>query len=205
MQIEDKIAVCIRLASEYRVLASASSSAHFDDVEIKRKMTFRDAIPKKWSPSILGKIAQVLLFPVIIAFALIIIYIASPISNIFRTKNAGKASIATGRSISDSTVARLAAETDATCLLALWNQHGLSERSSSVGFAARVECLERWVDVLYGKGMAIVSRIRPRIDESQAERANARVSMKSIGVSISQTDAIDDLVGELSAELPSFR
>jgi hypothetical protein len=176
-----------------------------EDVEKERKLALRDAFPSKWASSLFGKIAQVILFPLIVAFTLMAIYIVSPIANIVRMKNAGKDSIATGRSISDLNTGHLAENCKASVLSELWSEHGLSERISTVTDITRGECLERWLDALYGKGIAVVSRVRPRLREKLDQRAGAKASSAVSGISISQTDAVDELVQELSTELPSFR
>ena len=131
--------------------------------------------------------------------------VIAPIVDLSRKVRSGRKTLAHGQLLTQSAINSVADASAATTLYELWITHGLSGGMSPDDFASRCQCLERWVDILYGSGMSVVMRVKARVEERRASQAIAAAKFGQVGGHISFVDPIDAFVEELSRELPPFR
>ncbi len=202
MNRTEKLADCMRIANEYRAIADVTLAAHLEDEEGEHKLTLRNAFPSAWSPTLGGKLLQIFVVPLVLLVTLTLILVIAPIARLLRRNKVGRTSIEQGRELSLAALQIIASSIESATFEDFWRAHGLPERASQVSFDSRLECVERWMDVLYGKGVSVVTRVRIRVNELMEAQANASAAFSAAGGSISFVDPIDAVVGELSDELP---
>jgi hypothetical protein len=200
-----KVAGCIRIASEYRGVADLRSYSEQQQEDKQQRLTWRAAFPTHWAPTLSGKVTQILFVPLLLPFLLLFVFVFAPAVDLLRRAKRGKRALRRGSSLMKASVESLARGSRHANLCDLWSAHGLPERSCSVDFASRRECLERWVDLLYGNGMAIVMRVKQRVEEKRISQARARAELFAQGGHISFVDPVDAVVRELAESLPEFQ
>lgn len=203
--LQEKLEQCIRIALEYRGSAALRMDAEQQQVDSDERLTWRAAFPQQWATTTRGKLIQLLWLPVIVPLALVFIYTLVPLFQIFqrhRTRNKVRAA---GYALSETRIRRLAQQSTPGTLYEFWLAHGLPGRTSDINSESRRECLERWIDILYGRGMAVVLRIAERVDDVRAEHARATAQFCAAGGSVSLADPVDVVVRQLTQQLAPFR
>lgn len=205
MSNSSTVAECIRIANEYRGIAELRDYSEEEENNRERSLTWRAAIPDKWSPTFVGRFTQVLVVPVLLPFLLLFVYVIAPIVEQVRKRRRQKRILSHGKYLKRENLEALATSTTATNLYDLWHEHGLLGHSSEVDLDARRQCLERWIDTLYGSGMSVVFRVKQRVEEKRASQARAMVEFSAQGGHISFVDPVDAVVRELAEGLPEFQ
>lgn len=200
-----KVAECIRIASEYRAIAELRHYSQADQSDVERRLTWRAAIPDKWSPTFIGRLTQVVVIPIVLPFLLLLIYVIAPIVEQIRKRRRQRRILSHGKHFVRENLEALATSTTVTNIYDLWCEHGLCDDSSGLDLDARRQCLERWIDMLYGSGMSVVFRVKQRVEEVRAEHARASAEFHGQGGHISLMDPVDVVARELSGQLPNFR
>lgn len=205
MSNSSKVAECIRIANEYRGIAELRDYSEEEESDREGHLTWRAAIPDKWSPTFVGRFTQVLVVPVLLPFLLLLVYVIAPIVEQVRKRKRQKRILSHGKYLKRENLEALATSTTVTNLYDLWYEHGLPGHPSEVDLDARRQCLERWIDTLYGSGMSVVFRVKQRVEEVRAEHARASAAFHAQGGHISLMDPVDVVARELSGQLPDFR
>ena len=201
----EKIEQCIRIALEYRGSAALRTSAEQQEIDSDERLTWRAAFPQQWAATTRGKLMQLLWLPLITPLALIFIYIFVPLLHLVRRHSTRNKVRAAGYALSETKIRRLAQQSTHETLYEFWLAHGLPGRTSDINSELRRECLERWIDILYGRGMAVVLRIAERVDDVRAKHTRATAQCFAAGGSVSLSDSVDVVVRQSSQQLPPFR
>lgn len=205
MKTTSKIASCIRIASEYRGVGDLRGFAEQEASNKERKLSWRSAFPDHWAPTFGGRVVQLVAIPVLLPLLLFFVLVIVPLTDLIQKIRSGKTVLAHGEMLTEPAIDSLAEASKATTLDELWATHGLPGRMSSVDFNARCQCLERWIDILYGSGMSVVMRVRRRVEEKRSSQGKLSAEFSQAGGHISFADAVDTLVKELGKQLPPFR
>ena len=200
-----KVERCIRVAAEYRGAAELRNFSEQRHRDKEQELTWRAAIPSKWASTLGGKAVQVLLIPFLFPFVLFFIYVIAPLITLAQEKTSVKRTLRHGEALTAANIDSLARASSHTNLFDLWLNHGLREHSSVVDIASRRECLERWVDILYGSGMAATMGVKQRVEELRAAQARTMADFSIQGGHISFVDPVDFVARELAERLPTFR
>lgn len=205
MSATEKIGRSIQIAAEYRSAAELLEYSAQRQQDKEQALTLCAAFPDKWSETIVGRIFQVLLIPLMLPFLLLLIYVIAPLVTIFRRGKSAKEALQHGETLMPSNIQSLASASSHTDLYDLWCDHGLPDRASIVSFDVRRECLERWVDTLYGSGMSVVMHVKQRVEDVRGEHAKSAAAFSAQGGHISFIDPVDSVARELARQLPVFR
>lgn len=203
--LQEKLEQCIRIALEYRGSAALRMVAEQQQMDSEERLTWRAAFPQQWATTRRGKLLQLLWLPLIAPLALVFIYTLVPLFQLFqrhRTRNRVRAA---GYALSEAKIRRLAQQCTHGTLYEFWLAHGLPGRTSDINSESRRECLERWIDILYGRSMAVVLQIAERVYDVRTEHARATAQFCAAGGSVSLADSVDVVVRQLSQQLPPFR
>ena len=200
-----KVERCIHIAAEYRGAAELRNYSEQGQRDKEQELTWRAAIPNKWASTLGGKVVQVLLIPFLFPFVLFFIYVIAPLLTLARKKKSAKRALRHGETLITANIESLARASSHTNLFDLWLDHGLPKHSSVVDVASRRECLERWVDILYGSGMAVTMRVKQRVEEEHAAQGKTMAEFRAQGGHISFVDPVDSVARELAGRLPTFR
>lgn len=205
MQSTQKIEKCLRIANEYRGVAELRNFTETRLEDAEAKLTWRSAFPQRWATSVGGRIGQIILTPIMAPFTLVFVYVVAPLVNLYRSLLGAKQALSHGNVMIESSIRELASRCNHDNLYTLWLEFGLAERTSRVSFSSRVECLERWVDVLYGGGMASVMQVRNGVEGLLRKQESTQASFGAAGGHSSHVDPVDHFARDLSSRLAKFR
>ncbi len=205
MSPTDRIERCIRIATEYCGAAELRDFSEQCREDSEQKLNWRAALPDKWADTLGGRIAQVAFTPLLFPLVLVFVYVIAPLITLARKKRSATKTLRRGETLIPSNIEALARASKQDNLYDLWLEHGLPGRSSNVDFLHRSECLERWVDTLYGSGMAVIMRVRHRVEEVRSAHSRSMAEFSARGGHITLVDPVDSVARELAKGLPTFR
>jgi len=205
MSPTEKVERCIRIATEYRGTAELRGYSEQRREDDEQKLTWHAAVPDKWADTLGGRIAQVVFIPLLFPLVLVFVYVIAPLITLVRKERRAKQTLRGGETLIPSNIEALARASTYTNLYDLWLEHGLPGRSSNVDFLQRAECLERWVDTLYGSGVAVIMRVKHRVEEVRSAHSRTMAELSARGGHMTLADPVDSVARELGKALPTFR
>lgn len=193
---------CIAKAREVKLRVAQEALADFVVKGVPFKSLVSEcAVKIDWSNSLVGKVMQIALLPIIFVLVLLGVLL-TPIAYVEHLREVAKKKSALREKIQ-----RLSTETrsfdvpDNKNLAALWRLHGLEGQGYSSD--TRLDLLCGWVDILYGSGSSEAHRLRERVHEFIPQRVTDGLAYVDIPC-ILFVPPVDCLIRKLTEELPTY-
>ena len=201
MSPEEKLCRCIRLAAEYRAIVALQEVTDAQRDDSTNGVNWHALFSERWPQAFTGKLKRLGVLLIGVPLGLLYVSVLMPMERLGRKRKAAKvALLQSAPELDDHAIRRRAASSVHNRLYPLWQEFGLHS-SQHVPFDRRIECLERWIDILYGSSIASALDTKNRILSARDEQNRSRRGYANIGATVTFTDPIDVVAARISEEL----